>query len=193
LSREVVADERRAHSDWMKALIIAYHRVSTREQGNFGLGMEAQRAAVAAYASATGGDILASYNEVETARKDSLRNRPELVKALAHARRCKATLVIARLDRLARSVLVTSQLMASGVNFVACDNPHANRFTIHILAALAEHESRMISERVKAAFTAKRARGDDFKRPGALFPVGAAIMGTRGKHRGYSPLETDLC
>ncbi len=78
-------------------------------------------------ALAHGGNILASYNEVETARKDSLRNRPELVKALAHARRCKATLVIARLDRLARSVLVTSQLMASGVDFIACDNPHANR------------------------------------------------------------------
>ena len=69
--------------------------------------------------------------------------------------------------------------MASGVDFVACDNPYANRFTIHILAALAEHESRMISERVKAAFAAKRARGDTFKRPSSSFPAGASMLGTR--------------
>lgn len=84
----------------------------------------------------------------------------------------------ARLDRLARSGLVTSKLLASGVDFVACDNPHANRFTIHILAALAEHESRMTSERVKAAFAVARERGVNFKRPGQTFPPGAARLGT---------------
>ena len=159
--------------------IVSYIRVRTHGQGFEGLGMSAQRATVVAYAEKQGATIIGSYEEVETARRDSLRNRPQLRAALGHARRSGATLVIARIDRLARSVLVTAELLASGVDFIACDNPHANRFTIHVLAALAEHESRMISERVKAAFAAKRARGDTFKSPNSAFPAGAAMLGTR--------------
>ena len=128
-------------------------------QGFQGLGMEAQRRSVNAYAEFRGLEIVAAYEEVETARREHLKNRPQLVRALAHARRSGAVLVIARLDRLARNVFVTAQLLESEVEFVACDNPHANRMTIQIIAVMAEQESRLISERTKAAMAAMRARG----------------------------------
>ena len=87
------------------------------------------------------------------------KERPELANALAHCRRSKATLVVAKLDRLARNVAFTSALMESKVEFVCCDNPHANKLTIHILAAVAEHEAEAISQRTKAALAAAKARG----------------------------------
>jgi DNA invertase Pin-like site-specific DNA recombinase len=132
-------------------------------QGFAGLGMAAQRIAVAEYIASVQGRLLASYEEVETARPNHLRNRPQLVNAIAHARRSGALLVIARLDRLSRSVLVTAQLHQSGLEFVCCDNPHANSLTIQILAVMAEYESKIISERAKAAYRARKARGIVFK------------------------------
>lgn len=141
------------------AKVVAYYRVSTQRQGESGLGLEAQRASVAAYTSGHGYEMLAEYTEVETGKRDSLENRPELQKALAHAARSRATLVIAKLDRLTRSVYVTAELHRSGVDFVCCDNPYANRLTIQILAAVAEHEALMISQRTKAALAAYKARG----------------------------------
>lgn len=143
--------------------IVAYYRVSTKMQGAEGLGMEAQRTAVTRYSEANGFPIVQAYSEVESARREHLQNRPQLMRAVAHARRSKALLVIARLDRLARNVLVTSQLLESGVEFVACDNQYANRLTIHILAAMAEHEGKLISERTKAGLAAARARGRVFR------------------------------
>jgi DNA invertase Pin-like site-specific DNA recombinase len=140
----------------MSAKLIAYYRVSTKEQGESGLGLEAQTAAVEAYANGIGATILRSYREVETGKRS---DRPELTKALADAKRSKATLCIAKLDRLARNVAFTANLMESGVEFVACDNPHANRLTVHILAAVAEDEAKRISERTKAALAAYKARG----------------------------------
>ena len=136
--------------------IVSYIRVSTKAQGNSGLGLEAQRTTVAAFARERQAKILAEYREVETGKR---KDRPELAKALAHCRRSKAILVVAKLDRLARNVAFTSALMDSGVEFVCCDNPHANRLTIHILAAVAEAEAVAISERTKAALAAARARG----------------------------------
>jgi len=136
--------------------IIAYYRVSTKQQGASGLGLEGQRAAVNAYAKATGTGIDAEYTEVESGKRA---DRPKLAAALAHARRNKARLVIAKLDRLARNVAFLSKLMEAGTEFVACDNPNANRLTIHILAAVAEDEARRISERTKAALSAAKARG----------------------------------
>jgi DNA invertase Pin-like site-specific DNA recombinase len=136
--------------------LIAYYRVSSKRQGRSGLGLEAQQSDAAAYARQQGAKVLASYTEVETGKRA---DRPELAKAIAHAKRARATLVVAKLDRLARNVAFTSKLMDSGVDFVCCDNPHANRLTIHILAAVAEDEARRISERTKAALAAAKRRG----------------------------------
>ena len=136
--------------------IVGYIRVSTRAQEASGLGLEAQRQEVEAFARQHRGGILAEYREVETGKR---KDRPELSNALAHCRRSKATLVVAKLDRLARNVAFTSALMESKVDFVCCDNPHANKLTIHILAAVAEHEAEAISQRTKAALAAAKARG----------------------------------
>jgi len=136
--------------------LVAYYRVSTKQQGESGLGLEGQAVAVEAYARQTGKPIVARYTEVETGK---IADRPELARALGHARRAKATLVVAKLDRLARNVAFTSALLRSGADFVACDNPTANKLTIHILAAIAEHEAEQISARTKAALAAAKARG----------------------------------
>ncbi len=135
---------------------IVYYRVSTKRQGESGLGLDAQREAAESYVRKQGGTIIAEYREVETG-KDC--RRTEIIKAILHADRSWATLVIAKLDRLARNLWFTSTLMESKIDFVACDNPHATRLTIHILAAVAEEEARLISQRTKAALTAYKARG----------------------------------
>lgn len=137
-------------------IAIAYYRVSTKRQGESGLGLEGQQASVEDYATGAGLSIAATYVEVETGKS---KTRPQLLKALSHAKRSRAVLVVAKLDRLARNVAFTSALMESGVDFVACDNPHANKFTIHILAAVAEHEAEQISQRTKAALAAAKRRG----------------------------------
>ncbi|HWE35056.1 MAG TPA: recombinase family protein [Isosphaeraceae bacterium] len=139
--------------------LVAYYRVSTQKQGQSGLGLDAQRAAVADYARSSHGQIVREFEEVETSTKDTLDNRPQLRTALELARATKATLVIAKLDRLARNVYVLAGLMESKVDFVACDNPNANKLTVHILAAVAEDEARRISERTRAALAAYKARG----------------------------------
>ena|SRR5208283_2780652 len=136
--------------------LIGYYRVSTKKQGASGLGLEGQQAAVEAYAKQTGAKIVRAYTEVESGKNSE---RPELGKALADARRSKATLCVAKLDRLSRNVAFTSAVMDSGTDFVACDNPVANRLTLHILAAMAEHEAKEISKRTKAALAAYKARG----------------------------------
>ena len=135
---------------------IAYYRVSTKQQGESGLGLDAQKAAAEAYVAQHNGTIVGTYVEVESG-KDS--TRPEIIKAILHANKSWATLLIAKLDRLSRNVFFTSLLMESQVNFIACDSPQASRLTIHILAAVAEEEARMISERTKNALVAYKARG----------------------------------
>jgi DNA invertase Pin-like site-specific DNA recombinase len=137
-------------------LIIGYLRVSTKRQGESGLGIEGQKAAVEAYARQIGATVATFYLEVESGKRN---DRPELARALGHARRARATLVVAKLDRLARNVAFLSALMESNVPFVACDNPQANRLTLHILAAVAEAEAKAISERTKSALAAAKARG----------------------------------
>jgi DNA invertase Pin-like site-specific DNA recombinase len=136
--------------------IIAYIRISTNKQEESGLGLEAQRAAVEALRKQRRGTILAEYIEVETGKR---KDRPELAKALAHCRRSKAKLVVAKLDRLARNVAFTSALTESKVDFICCDNPYANKLTIHILSAVAEHEAEAISQRTKDALAAAKSRG----------------------------------
>lgn len=140
----------------MKCKLVGYYRVSTQRQGQSGLGLEAQQAAVEAYGKQTGCTLVASYTEVESGKRA---DRPELARAIAHAKRAGATLVIAKLDRLARNVHFVSGLMESGVEFVACDLPNASKLTLHIHAAVAEDELRNISERTKVALQAAKARG----------------------------------
>jgi DNA invertase Pin-like site-specific DNA recombinase len=140
---------------------VAYYRVSTDRQGASGLGLEAQRQAVARYLGR--GRLLAEFTEVESGRRHT--NRPELLTALALCRKWRAVLVIARLDRLARNVAFIANLMESSVDFVACDMPQANRLTIHILAAVAEHERELISQRTKAALAEAKRRGTKLGNP----------------------------
>ncbi|MBX7222612.1 MAG: recombinase family protein [Blastocatellia bacterium] len=126
---------------------IAYFRVSTQKQGQSGLGLEAQRRIVET--TAKGGAVVAAYTDIESGRKN---DRPELLNALAHCRESGATLLIAKLDRLSRNVAFIANLMESGVDFIAGDMPTANKFTLHIFAALAKQEREMISARTKEAY-----------------------------------------
>ncbi|NIJ08243.1 DNA invertase Pin-like site-specific DNA recombinase [Sphingomonas vulcanisoli] len=135
---------------------IGYYRVSTDRQGRSGLGLDAQREAVHNFLAERSHTLIAEKIEVESGRNA---DRPELAKAFALCRLHRATLIIAKLDRLARSVAFVSNILESGVDFIAADFPEANRLTIHILSAVAEHEARMISERTKAALKAAKARG----------------------------------
>lgn len=137
-------------------LYVAYYRVSTKRQGESGLGLEAQQSAVQSLVKQQSGTLIAEFTEIESGGKSQ---RPQLEAAISRARRHKAVLVVAKLDRLARNVLFTATLLESRVEFLACDNPYANRLTIHILSAIAEHERRMISERTKQALAAAKARG----------------------------------
>jgi DNA invertase Pin-like site-specific DNA recombinase len=135
---------------------VAYFRVSTDRQGQSGLGLEAQRAAVLSYLDGGNWTMVAEFTEIESGKHA---DRPQLVAALAACKKHKAKLVIAKLDRLSRNLAFIATLMDSGVEFIAVDNPHANKLTVHILAAVAQHEREMISQRTKEALRAAKARG----------------------------------
>lgn len=154
---------------------VAYFRVSTDRQGRSGLGLDAQRAAVAAYIAGQG-ELAGEFTEIESGKKA---DRPQLAAALDLAVRRRAVLVIARLDRLARNVALIANLMDSRVEFVACDMPQANRLTLHILAAVAEHEREMISQRTKAALAAAKVRGTRLGSPDATKARALAAMKLR--------------
>ena len=157
---------------------VAYFRVSTDKQGRSGLGLEAQRKSVMDFTAGNGWKMVAEYTEVESGRRN---DRPQLAEALKTCRKNKATLVIAKLDRLARNVAFISNLMEAGVDFVAADMPHANRLTVHILAAVAEHEREMISARTKVALAAAKARGTRLGNPRPYQAVQLGGAATRAK------------
>ena len=141
---------------------IAYLRVSTEKQGRSGLGLEAQREAVSRYAKDQGLEVAAEFVEVETGKgSKALSKRPQLLAALTEAKRTKARLVLAKLDRLARNVHFVSGLMESGVDF-------ADRFRLHLEAVIAEDEARRISQRTKAALAAAKERGQVLGRNGKV-------------------------
>ena len=157
---------------------VAYYRVSTVQQGRSGLGLEAQQYAVRSYLNGGGWELLGEYTEIESGRKNG---RAELAKAVAACRIHKATLVIAKLDRLARNAAFLLALRDAGTEFVAVDMPSANKLTVSIMACVAEDEAERISARTKAALAAKVARDGQWDRcakhhlvPGAGQAVAAA-------------------
>ena len=138
----------------MEGRFVAYYRTSTKRQD---LDLDAQKTAVAMYLNGGGWDLIGEFEEKESGKRHE--KREALAQALALCKKRKATLVIAKLDRLARNVHFIGRLMQSKVDFIACDNPSANRLTVHLLAAVAEHEARAISERTSSALRELRAKG----------------------------------
>ncbi len=134
---------------------IAYYRVSTQEQGRSGLGLAAQRQAVADYLKRTGGELLGEFEEVESGKQA---DRPQLADAIARTYLTGARLLIAKLDRLSRDMHFLTGLERQGVRFVACDLPDANEMTVHIMGVVAEQERKAISSRTSAALHAIKAK-----------------------------------
>lgn len=161
---------------------IAYYRVSTDRQGASGLGLDAQREAVKRFIGSA--ELVAEFTEVESGKKHT--NRPQLAAALSECKKRKCTLVIAKLDRLARNVHFISGLMESHVEFTAVDFPQANKLTIHILAAVAEHEATMISQRTKAALAQAKKRGTVLGNP----RIAAARLKAAAANRTPPPAKT---
>ena len=140
---------------------ITYIRVSTQKQGRSGLGIEAQREAIARFAESEGFAIRAEHVEVETGKgADAIDHRPELAAALTLARKLKCPVIVAKLDRLSRDVAFISGLMAQKVPFIVAElGADADPFMLHLYAALAEKERSLISQRTTAALAAKKAAG----------------------------------
>jgi DNA invertase Pin-like site-specific DNA recombinase len=155
---------------------VSYLRVSTDRQGKSGLGLEAQRQAVADYLNGGNWDHLREFVEVESGKQD---DRPKLREALAYAKVTGATLVIAKLDRLSRNLAFIATLQDSGARFVAADMPEANETMIQFMAVIAQHERKLISARTKAALAAAKARGKKLGTPNlaALQATGAGRPG----------------
>jgi DNA invertase Pin-like site-specific DNA recombinase len=133
--------------------IVAYYRVSTKKQIT---SFDVQRETIEQFAGAHNANLIASYREVESGRK---RNRPQLLKALEHAKYSGAKLVVAKLDRLARDVNFMSSLMEAGVDFAICDFPEATPLLIHLLAAIAEYEAKLIRDRTRDALRQRKRDG----------------------------------
>lgn len=144
-----------------------YYRVSTQKQGVSGLGLEAQQAAVRAFV-ADYAQLLREFVEIESSKQNQ---RPQLLAAMAEARRVGSTLLIAKLDRLSRNASFILALRDSGVDFVCCDMPDANTLTVGLFAVLAQHERETISKRTKDALTAKKARGFQLGNPQNMTPA----------------------
>jgi DNA invertase Pin-like site-specific DNA recombinase len=164
-SGEILGNDRALpHKAGSAKNFVAYYRVSTRAQQATGLGLDSQRAAVVRYVASSRGVLVDEIEEVESGSRV---DRPRLTTALETCKRLRATLVIAKLDRLARNLSFISSLMDSGVEFVATDMPSANRLTIHIVSAIAEYERELISQRVRAALAAAKGRGTSIGNPSA--------------------------
>ena len=148
---------------------VSYLRVSTDKQGRNGLGIDAQRASITSYLNGGIWELLREFREVESGKNS---NRPQLQEAMNECKRTGATLIIAKLDRLSRDPDFIGMMLKGGIDFMACDMPEANKFTIRIMAALAEKEREMISERTKAALKAAQARGVTLGRPENATPEG---------------------
>ena len=156
--------------------VIAYYRVSTVGQGRSGLGLEAQRLAVATLCQSRGWQIMADYTEVESGK---LADRQQLTAALHHAKVTGGTLVIAKLDRLSRNAAFITALQDSGAKFIAADMPEANELTVHIMAAVAQAERQAIAKRTREALTAAKVRGMKLGNPNGAAALRRAAKGNR--------------
>jgi DNA invertase Pin-like site-specific DNA recombinase len=179
---------------------VAYYRVSTKQQGQSGLGLEGQQADVLRYLRESPGRLIAEVTEIESGKND---DRPKLREAMRLCRVYEATLVVARLDRLSRSLALISSIMESGLEFVVADFPLANRFTLHILAAVAEYEVWLIAERTRVALAAAKARGVKLGRPtradwrahfkqGNAASTAARLKRARARALDLAPMVCDL-
>jgi DNA invertase Pin-like site-specific DNA recombinase len=155
--------------------VVAYYRVSTDGQGRSGLGLEAQKAAVSELCQRRNWEIIAEFTEVESGKRN---DRPQLAAALKRAKVTGGRLIIAKLDRLTRNVAFLASLQESGARFIAADMPEADEFTVHILAAVAQRERKLISERTKAALAAAKVRGVRLGNPNGAAPIRRAGKGT---------------
>jgi DNA invertase Pin-like site-specific DNA recombinase len=153
---------------------VAYLRVSTARQGQSGLGLEAQRAAIGSLVAQRGGKVLETFVEVESGK---INTRPELGKALHLAKVTGATLIIAKLDRLSRNAAFLLALQDSGARFVAADMPDANELTVGIMALVAQQERQAISKRTKEALQAAKARGQVLGNPNGAAALRRAARG----------------
>ena len=171
---------------------VAYLRVSTQQQQRSGLGIEAQRAAIERFAAAESLTIIEEYAEFETGKgADALDRRPQLAAALAAAKKAKCSIVVSRLDRLSRDVAFVSGLMAQKVPFIVAElGRDADPFMLHLYAALAEKERRLISERTRAALQAKKASGARLGNPTNLFMAGS--LGRIAQVQAADEFATDL-
>jgi len=182
---------------------VSYLRVSTARQGASGLGLEAQRDAVSRYLNGGSWTLVKEVVEVESGKRN---DRPAIAEAVRLCRIHRATLVIAKLDRLARNLHFVSGLMESGIQFIAVDNPSANDLTVHILAAVAQSEAKAISERTKAALAAAKTRGvklGGLRGPAATFAAlsregsaaGAAVRAAKAAKRveDLLPVMENIC
>lgn len=161
--------------------IVLYVRVSTASQGKSGLGIEAQREALLRFAASEGFEVAGEYLEIETGKgADALDRRPKLAEALAHARKAKCAVAVAKLDRLSRDVAFIAGLMAQRVPFIVAElGADADPFTLHLYAALAEKERALISQRTKAALERAKARGVKLGNPNAAGAAKAAAEGRK--------------
>ena len=155
----------------MNGKFVAYYRVSTQEQGKSGLGLEAQREAVRGYLNGGRWRLVEEFTEVETGKgSNALEKRPVLREAMERAKKEKATLIIAKLDRLSRNVHFVSGLIELGTDFIAVDNPKADKTMLHMHSVMAEWERDRISQRIREALAAKKARGEAVGNPASLKP-----------------------
>lgn len=157
--------------------VVAYYRVSTEAQGRSGLGLGAQQEAVTALCQQRGWEIIAEFTEVESGKRD---DRPQLIAALKRAKVTGARLVIAKLDRLSRNVAFLAALQDSGAKFTAADMPEADEFTVHILAAVAQRERKLTSDRTKAALAAAKAKATWTKADGTPYKSGTRLGNPNG-------------
>jgi DNA invertase Pin-like site-specific DNA recombinase len=167
----------------MTGKFVAYFRVSTTKQGINGLGMDAQRDAVMNFLNGGKWKLVAEFAEVESGKR---KDRPELVKAIALCRKEQATLVIAKLDRLARNAAFLLNLRDSGVDFIAVDMPHADKFTVGIMALVAEKERDVISQRTRDGLAAAKRRGTKLGNPRPAKAVKRAVAANQQRADTYA-------